>query len=74
MIKDAIIYSIFEDPVAQQGERHLDRVEVVSSSLSGIILKPLDIQGVFLYITVYQKGCNNTFGAEMGQKNSHREF
>ncbi len=26
-------------PVAQQGERHLDRVEVVSSSLSGVIKK-----------------------------------
>ena len=36
-IADGNIYSW--DPVAQQGERHLDRVEVVSSSLSGVILK-----------------------------------
>ena len=32
-----LLHKHFEDPVAQQGERHLDRVEVVSSSLSGVI-------------------------------------
>ena len=40
-IADGNIYSW--DPVAQQGERHLDRVEVVSSNLSGVI-KPNSIK------------------------------
>ncbi len=46
---DGNIYSW--DPVAQQGtERHLDRVEVVSSKpLRGHMQKRLDSQGVFLF-------------------------
>lgn len=32
-----LLHAHFEDPVAQQGERHLDRVEVAGSNPVGVI-------------------------------------